>query len=293
MFSGNKFAVVTIKPQGYPHADCFDEVAKLLHESFKSLFIDCERSVNQFFRDRVNVILGWHLLNPDNIPTNLSYVVYQLEQALPEMERGELFQGISGEKRYAFLRNAKAVWDWAVPNIEFLKSREIVARHLLPGYHSKLAFSIRKPESPRGFKTDVLFYGSYGIPRRMKILNPLLFAPRLLVKVLFGLYGKERDEWISETEMVLNIHAYEHKIFEAVRASYLWNQSDHVFFLSEKSSYYPYEKVSCATFNYETAFKDMEPFLRDSSIRKEMARSNSQQFEENYLMPKMLKEVLS
>lgn len=286
----NKFAVVTIKPRGYVHADCFDEVSKLLVASFRSLFIDCEQSVNRFFPDRVNVILGWHLLYPDNVPTGLNYIVYQLEQTLPELEKGEIFQGVDGEKRINFLRNAKAVWDWAIPNIEWLKTRGIEAKHLLPGFHERLRRHMSDDETLRPKATDILFYGSYGIPRRMKILQPLLFHPDLRTKVLFGVYGEKRDSWIGDTSLVLNIHAYDHAIFEAVRASYLWNNS--ICLISEDSKYYPYDKVSCLTFNFAKGIEQILNVLQNMCLRTKTAQLNREQFEAYYLMPKMLKDVL-
>ncbi|MHC4843687.1 MAG: hypothetical protein ACYTEE_07795, partial [Planctomycetota bacterium] len=43
----------------------------------------------------------------------------------------------------------------------------------------------------------------------------------LKVEALFGVYGVERDHYISRAKIVLNIHFYETKVFEIVRVSYL------------------------------------------------------------------------
>jgi hypothetical protein len=56
------------------------------------------------------------------------------------------------------------------------------------------------------------------------MLNSLLDAG-LKVKHLSGVYGADRDFWISRSKMVLNLHYYEAKIFEIVRMFYLLTNS--------------------------------------------------------------------
>ena len=56
--------------------------------------------------------------------------------------------------------------------------------------------------------------------RREKIINSLL-KKNIKVKSLFGVYGKNRDDWIGKSKLVLNLHFYDSKIFEIVRIFYL------------------------------------------------------------------------
>jgi hypothetical protein len=70
---------------------------------------------------------------------------------------------------------------------------------------------------------DVLFYGSIN-ERRAEIINELI-KTGLRVKTLFGVYGKERDEWIGRSQLVLNHHFYNSHIFEIVRVFYLLSNS--------------------------------------------------------------------
>jgi hypothetical protein len=70
---------------------------------------------------------------------------------------------------------------------------------------------------------DVLFYGS--VNERRKVILDGLEAKGLKVKVLFGVYGKDRDEWIERSKVVLNHHYYESQIFEIVRVFYLLTNS--------------------------------------------------------------------
>ena len=70
---------------------------------------------------------------------------------------------------------------------------------------------------------NVLFYGSLK-ERRKKILVKLVEAG-LNVKHLFGVYGAQRDEYISRAKIVLNCHHFNAKIFEIVRVHYLVNNN--------------------------------------------------------------------
>lgn len=65
----------------------------------------------------------------------------------------------------------------------------------------------------------MLFYGSLN-ERRVKILSQLQ-EKGVKVIHLWGVYGPERDEYISRSKIILNIHFYESKVFEVVRVSYL------------------------------------------------------------------------
>ena len=66
---------------------------------------------------------------------------------------------------------------------------------------------------------DVLFYGVVN-DRRRKILDELA-ANGLIVRVLTGVYGAERDGWIARSKIILNVHHYDDRIHELVRSSHL------------------------------------------------------------------------
>ncbi len=74
--------------------------------------------------------------------------------------------------------------------------------------------------APKAHKdVDVLFYGCLN-PRRNKVLRDIHERGHR-VKILNGVYGRERDEWIARSKLVLNHHFYETQIFEIVRTFYL------------------------------------------------------------------------
>ena len=46
------------------------------------------------------------------------------------------------------------------------------------------------------------------------VLYHKLIEKNIKVKCLFGVYGKDRDDWIAKSKLVLNMHMYDSKIFE-------------------------------------------------------------------------------
>jgi len=79
---------------------------------------------------------------------------------------------------------------------------------------------------------DVLFTASLGRAGRLFLIN-WKKTGTFALKRFFGVYGKERDEFIARSKLLLNIHYYSAKIFEAVRVSYLsttvvaWSPRNH------------------------------------------------------------------
>lgn len=117
-------------------------------------------------------------------------------------------------------RNFKThtIWDYSCSNIATLKRLGIErAVHCPLGYIESMTTIKNKPVE--GQDVDVLFYGSTN-PHRLKILDGL-DAAGLKTKRLFGVYGKERDEWIARSKIVLNMHHYERGVFEIFRVSHL------------------------------------------------------------------------
>lgn len=69
--------------------------------------------------------------------------------------------------------------------------------------------------------------------RRAEILNRIK-EKGLIVKHIFGIYGPERDDYISRSKLVMNIHFYESQIQEIIRLFYLASNS--IPILSENNS---------------------------------------------------------
>jgi len=238
--------------------------------------IDCRYTVNRLAGDRINVLLGYHLLKFDASLKKCRYIPYQLEQL-------DTKEGWYSENIRHLLEHAYEIWDYSEENIRFLSGLNLKAKHLPIGYHEDLETIEHAPEKD----IDVLFYGSVG-DRRKAILDNLNSVAR--VKVLFGVYGKERDEAIARARMVLNIHHYSTKIFEAARISYLLN--NRCFIVSEASPMNPYEAVGLCMVPYDKLVETCRYYM-DNSEEMESARIDAHnKFKQNYPMVEFIKGVV-
>jgi hypothetical protein len=273
------FRVCIIVPQGYLHSQCFTEAGFLLKHSLNSLGIACDIALNDLARDRINIILGWHLMQWCDALASSAYIPYQLEQ-LSDASWGEF-----PDKKKEVLSHALDVWDYSGENIAFLKNRGIAGRHLPVGYHECL----ERIAQGAAKDIDVLFYGS-SCERRGRILDLLANDKSLTVRSLFGMYGKERDDCINRARIILNIHYYDTRILEAVRISYLLN--NRCFIVSEQSEINPYGAVAIPMFPYSDLADACHRFLADKDEMEKLASTMFQQFKENYPMTEFLKKVL-
>ena len=141
------YRVCIIVPRGYTHAQCFTETAFLLKHSLHSLGVPCDISVNDPARDRINVLLGWHLVPGIDTLASCTFIPYQFEQL-----SDAAWDGLSPAST-AILQRAFDVWDYSEENVAFLAQRGIRARHVPIGYHEALE---RIPRD-RDKDIDVLF----------------------------------------------------------------------------------------------------------------------------------------
>lgn len=132
-------------------------------------------------------------------------------------------------ERYINLLKLCTVWDYSKFNVEKLKKdyglRDVHYAGL--GYSKSLERITPAPEKD----IDVLFFGSIS-ERRAIILNKLIDAGMNVV-ALYGAYGKERDDYIARSKIVLNVHFFKECYFEPIRVGYLLNNN--VFVVSEES----------------------------------------------------------
>jgi hypothetical protein len=223
------YNIVLIQPAGYPHSMALYEIGLLLFHSLQSLGIPSDFRLNHF-GDSANIVLGYHLLNDPGVVLQHPCIIYQLEQ-LSDRE------GWFNENRFEILRQAREVWDYSPENVRFLRDKGIQNVKLLPiGFHEKLQTILKADPS-----IDILFYGSLN-PRRNAVLAALMKHCR--VEVLFNVYGKERDQYISRSKIILNIHFFAAQIMEQVRISYLLN--NRCFVISEDAALNPYKGLVTA-----------------------------------------------
>lgn len=272
----DSYRICLILPDNNPHSLCFREVGLLLVSALKSNGINCDFAFNQLDPDKINVILGYHLLTFEPSLTNFRYIPYQLEQ----LHSNEYPFTKNMEQ---VLKHAYDVWDYSPKNIDFLKARGINAKHLVPGYHENLELIPRVPNR----SIDILFYGSIAERRRV-ILEQL--ERMFKVKLLFGVYGEKRDKWISRSRLILNFHHYSQQIFEAVRISYLLN--NRCFVLSETSVNYPYDGVELPLVPYDQLVESCARFLKDPERMDTISSENYEAFKKNFPMTELIQKVL-
>jgi hypothetical protein len=273
------FRVCIIVPQGYMHSQCFIEAGFLLKHSLSSLGVPCDIKLNDLAGDRVNIVLGWHLLNNGESLAPVPYIPYQLEQlseafwdALPDAKKDILFKALD-------------VWDYSLENIAFLKDRGRSAQYAPLGYHECLE---RIPQG-HGKDIDVLFFGSV-CERRRHVLDLLSSDKNIAVRFLFGVYGKDRDDAIARSRIILNIHHYESQILETVRISYLLN--NRCFVISEQSAINPYKAVGMPMVPYADLVGTCRRFLADPGAMESLREASFREFKENYPMTEILKKVI-
>ncbi len=187
---------IIIKPPNYEHSHAFDEIANAFTEAMQEAWV------------HKKLLFGAHLLN---IEVGRDCTIYQSEQITPKCE------WLTPE----YLNNLRTheVWDYSPANVEALKKYDIKARFVPIRYMPSMTTIIQPP----GQNIDVLFYGSTN-KRRLKILDELS-EKGLNVRRVFGVYGRERDELIARSKIVLNLHYYENGIFEIFRCAHLFANS--------------------------------------------------------------------
>lgn len=277
------YRVVIVSPEGYIHSACFRELAILIVSTFRTIGISCDFSFNEFSTGKINIVLGYHLLDYSYIKNivndkNIEYIVYQLEQLTAD-------EFSFNDRIRLILNNAISIWDYSNENIGFLKKEKIDARYIPIGYHREL--EIIKTVLERDKDIDILFYGSIG-DRRKEILDTL--SKKYNIKVLFGVYGNRRDEFIGRAKIVLNIHHYSSQLLETVRLSYLLN--NRIFIISEDSLENPYSELNIEFSPYDDIISRCSYYLKNDEIREQKRKRNYVKFKKEFPMENFLKQII-
>ncbi len=272
----DSFRVCIVVPRGYKHSYAFLEVATLLLLTLRDMGYECDLKLNELASDRVNILLGYHLVSSPDVFNGVRYIPWQLEQLSDK-------EGVLSDRILNILAKAEQIWDYAVENIEFLRKKGLAARHLPVGYHSGLE---KIPQQSKDI--DVLFFGSINQRRRQMLQK--IASRGIRLQTLFGVYGEERDMNIARSKIILNIHNYQAQVFEAVRVSYLLNNG--CFILSESSPIYPYQSVDVALAGYDSLEKACMEWLSDENRIAERAAQTYEQFKRFYPMHELLSAII-
>jgi hypothetical protein len=265
------FNIAIIQPPGFQHAGVFGDLARLLSLSLESLGHDVVVNVNRFSVSRINVLLGYHMLENLEPLRSMRWIPYQIEQL-------EIHDTTRSQPWLKILAAAREIWDIDPGNIAYLRSRGIEAvTHVPIGFHPSMRTIV--PSVP---DIDILHYGTIGV-RREPIFASLLKQCRL--KAMFGTYGAERDNLISRSRIVLNLHQFDCGLFEQVRVSYLLNNGACV--VCEDAPYNPYAD-SLPTVRLDQLVDRCLELLGDETARRQLADNASSRFSQ---MP--MTEILS
>jgi len=254
-----KYHIGIVRPEGYQHSACFQEVAEGLQSALRSLGHSAVVAENSIDAQATSILLGAHLLTEaeaESLPA--STIVYNLEQLGAQSGGAEL------PAWYMALASRVRIWDYSPLHIEIWKTVQCVEPPVLV----EIGFAPELRRIPAGAKPeiDVLFYGTVN-ERRRKILTALQ-AAGLKVHALFGVYGRDRDLLIAHSKIVLNLHAYETKVFEVVRVSYLLANAKAV--VSEESPDMGTLRDAVAAFPYEGLVAGCIALIRDDAERRRL-----------------------
>lgn len=216
----NKFNICLIKPINYKHTNAFLEIAELINFSLQDLGYESFIKYNHIDVFSQNIIIGLHLIDIkfiNQIPKTT--IIFNTEQIL--------YTSNVWKKNILEYAKKFKIWDYSENNISYLASLGYKnINYFRIGFQKKLVRLRRKNQD-----IDILFYGSLD-ERRKNILSRLSNLG-LKVKTLFGVYSRDRDDWIERSKIVLNLHYKDFQIFEIIRVFYLMTNS--VCFVSEIS----------------------------------------------------------
>ena len=217
-----KYSIIICKPQGYKHQGVFYEVAELIYFGFKKLNYDCIITTHFNIPDRRQIVLGANLLQLTNIILREDSIILNLERAGHDGQFSE---------NYCTLLRKYEVWDFSWLNIDRINRRYNlkINKCIQLGYTEELNRINLKEFKDRDI--DILFCGS--LSNRRKAILDEMFYLNLKIVHLFGVYGKVRDDYVSRSKLLLNLHYHEFGSLEQVRIFYYLSNQCAV--LSEKS----------------------------------------------------------
>jgi hypothetical protein len=265
-----KYVVTVIKHEGYMHSECFREIAETLQFGLRSLGHEAQILDNLVDPSATNIILGAHLIEPHEEKLLLTgSIIYNLEQLGANVEQ---LGAAPLSAKYFDLAKRFQIWDYSPLNIARWNEIGCASppRLVEIGYVPELRRIVSRPEQD----IDVLFYGSLD-DHRLSVLRRLR-ETNVKVHAVFGVYGRERDELIARSKIVLNLHRLEIKLFKIVRVSYLLTNSKAV--VSEPSPDMGGYCDAVAVFSAETIVEGCLELVRNDEKRRQLERRGFEYF---------------
>jgi hypothetical protein len=238
--------------------------------ALKELGHEVTYSINKIGDDCINIIFGAHI-SPGTLITQLpdNSIIYNTEQ----------FGSYWMNEDYLNLLRRFKVWDYSQYNVECLKQYSQVQNitYNPVGYCPLLERIKHVPEEEKDI--DVLLYGSVN-DRRLKIMDELK-NQGLTVYFANGIYGKERDDTIARSKVVLNVHFFPSAILETIRLSYLLNNK--CFVVTEVSVDWqrcPEYQFTCVMSDYNWITTDIMEYVKFPKRRENVSKCGYDIFKE-------------
>jgi hypothetical protein len=189
----------------------YQDVIDAVQWGLQELGHEATYGLNAVSTTATNIVFGAQVLPLETLaklpPETIVYNFQQLKGA----QAGEI------KPQLAEAARRFSVWDYSEANAGAWQALGAKRVSIVPVGYAPVLERVPRPASQ---DIDVLLYGLPG-DERLGAFNEL--SHRGLTTVFFcGLYGKERDELIGRSKVVLNVNLYDHaRIFEIVRVSYL------------------------------------------------------------------------
>ncbi len=189
----------------------YREVSEALQWGLNALGYETSLGINRTEDQATNIVLGFQMLaqqSLDQLPDDT--IVYNFEQ-LYGLQPHEL------KPSFQLAARRFCVWEYSERNLAAWNALGAARLAHVPVAWAPILARIPRAET---MDIDVLFYG---LPsqERLEIFRGICSSS---IRTVFacGLYGTGRDDLISRSKLVLNLNLYESRIFEVVRASYLF-----------------------------------------------------------------------
>ncbi|HWR29544.1 MAG TPA: glycosyltransferase family 25 protein, partial [Negativicutes bacterium] len=197
-------------------------LAKLIQKHLLSIDIACDVHIGSVEK---YADIPYIILCPQNYQTFPPlYIVYQMEQTVHPRWFSENY--------YQILRNAYAIFDYSLVNIDFFgKNSDLLSKV----FYLPVDYFIDMSSLPSAVEKsyDVLFYGDANNPRRQAMLQEL--SRHYSVKVCSEVFGEDVYREIRKAKVVINLHYYENALLETTRL-YETLSLNTCIIVSEKSS---------------------------------------------------------
>ena len=251
----------------------YHDVLESYYWGFNALGFQVERRGNQIIPDALNIIFGYQIPLQlgliDSYPENTIFMNFERLAASGHSLQMERIIG----KRFQ-------IWDYSDANIAIWNSIETK----FPVYFAKVAYAPILEKVPSNIPQDIdfLFYGSL-TPERLSVISKITKMRSDLthfsVVTLMSIYGKQRDEFIARSKVVLNIS---HQVnFEIVRVSYLLANKKPVLCYSDTEALQvePDLKNNCLKFvNANNIYEECERLILNEEYRNFYAENCYQIF---------------